>query len=356
MLQELRAFLPMAEKVKARNPTMPILNHLCVENRSMRITDLNTTVIIPVDDDRSFTLPITIMKQILKQRPAEMDIQLQERNKVQIRYDGNCVTFPAMEFVEYPSIPKGKYAKIGIWPPELFLQLFKQLDFVSRDELKPALNGIWIKQDDTLISCATDGHYMEYMENLQELDGCTIANHFEGILSAKVITIMARFFRSSITVSGSENFIRFELPNGIQVYSRLIDEHFPDIDAILKHPKSNTITLDKKELLRAIKSCLPFTNSETKLGVLSVKNGAIAIMTKDHENAIDFNTSIQTLKRKGVEVDIGFNMAFLEKVVNSISSDTINWLYENNTSACLFRSPDNDDKTHLLMPVRLEED
>ena len=40
MLHELRAFLPMAEKVKARNPTLTILNYLCIENSSIRLTDL----------------------------------------------------------------------------------------------------------------------------------------------------------------------------------------------------------------------------------------------------------------------------------------------------------------------------
>ncbi|MFH2040807.1 MAG: hypothetical protein ABIJ65_15360, partial [Chloroflexota bacterium] len=167
MLHELRAFLPMAEKVKARNPTLTILNYLCVENGSMRLTDLETTIIIPVDDERSYTLPIAIMKQIFKQRPSSLDIQPMEDNKMKVLFDGHSVTFPVMDIAEYPSVPKETFKKVAIWPKEIFLQLFKQLDFVSEDELKPALMGVWVKQDQTMTSCATDGHLMEFAENLQ---------------------------------------------------------------------------------------------------------------------------------------------------------------------------------------------
>ena len=316
---------------------------------------LETTIIIPCDDNRSYTLPIAIMKQIFKQRPGTLEIQPLEDNKMKVQFDGNAVTFPVMSVEEYPSIPKQTFKKVGVWPKEIFLQLFRQLDFVSNDELKPALNGLWIKQDDNLVSCATDGHYMEFVENLQDIENYKMTCNFEGILSAKVVGIMAKFFRSNVTVYSGENYIRFELPNKIQVYSRLIDEQYPDVAAILKQPKNNTITLDKKELLRAINSCLPFTNSETKLGVLSVKNGSIDISAKDVEKAIDFNTSVSTLKRKGSEIEIGFNMTFLEKVIKSVSGDTIIWLYEDIVSASLFRSTEPDHRTNLLMPVRLEE-
>ena len=112
MLHELRAFLPMAEKVKARNPTMPILNHLCIENGAMRITDLETTIIIPVDDDRSYTLPIPIIKQILKQRPTALEIIPLEDNKMNVQFDGSRVVFPVLDVEEYPSLPKCKFTSI----------------------------------------------------------------------------------------------------------------------------------------------------------------------------------------------------------------------------------------------------
>ena len=353
MLHELRAFLPMAEKVKARNPTMPILNHLCIENGAMRITDLETTVIIPVDDQRSYTLPINIIKQILKQRPTVLEITPLEDNKMNVQFDGSSVVFPVLDVEEYPSVPKVKFKKIGIWTKEIFMQLYKQLDFVSNDELKPALAGVWVNQNGKINSCATDGHCMEFVKNLHETEHCQMINPFTGILTARVVGIMARFFRSNITVYSSENYIRFELPNKIEVYSRLIDEQYPEVETILNQQKSNTVKIDKSQLLKAINTCLPFTNSGTRLGILKVMNGSIAITTRDAENSIEFSTNVPTLERKGNEITVGFNMAYLNKIIKSVNGDIV-WLYENQISASLFRSGQPDHNTHLLMPVRLE--
>jgi len=353
MLHELRAFLPMADKVRARNPTMSILNYLCIENGAMRITDLETTIIIPVDDDRSYTLPISIMKQILRQRPATLEITPLGNNQMKIIFDNSSVVFPVLDVEEYPSVPKQKFKKIGVWPKEIFLQLYKQLDVVSNDGLKPALAGVWVNQNGKINSCATDGHCMEFVENLHETEHCKMIRPFTGILASKVVGIMAKFFRSSITVYSSDNYIRFELPNKIQVYSRLIDEHYPEVETTLSQQKSNTVKIDKKQLLRAINTCLPFTNSGTRLGILTVKNGSIAITTRDAENSIEFSTNVPTLERKGNEITVGFNMAYLNKIIKSVNGDIV-WLYENPISASLFRSGEPNHNTHLLMPVRLE--
>ena len=358
MLNELRAFLPMAEKVKARNPTMPILNHLCIENGAMRITDIETTVIIPVDDQRSYTLPISIIKQILKQRPATLEITPLEDYQMKVLFDGNSVMFPILDVEEYPSVPKVKFKKIGIWTKEIFLQLYKQLDFVSKDELKPALTGVWINQNGSINSCATDGHILEYIENLQQdIKQCKTTGKFSGIIPANVIRLMAKYFRSNIAVYVSENHIRFELPNKIEVYSRLIDEQYPEVSAFLQQNRSNEVRIDTTSLLKAIQAARPFSNSTTKLGILTVNNGTIDVNARNIEQKIEFETHVPTVDRKGDELTVGFNMDYLERVIKDIDSAELLWYYENSISASIFRASQDDcNKTCLLMPVRLEEE
>lgn len=355
MLHELQAFLPMVEKVKARNPTIPILNYLCIQDETMRISDIETTVVIPVNDKRSYTLPVNILKQILKQKPQKILISILEDNKIEIMYDMNSVVFETKDPEDYPGIPNEKFKKVGIWTREIFLQLYKQLEFVSNDELKPALNGVWVNQNDTIKTCATDGHTLEFIENLdKENEHCKITGKFTGIIPAKVIRIMAKFFRCNVSVFRSEHFIKFELPNKINVFSRLIDEQYPDIEDILKIENSNEVSIKRENLLKAISASRPFTNSDSKLGVLSIQDGTIAVNTQDFEKKIEFETHISTIERKGKELRIGFNMDLLEKVIKDINGDEISWHYESPISASIFRSLQESNKTHVLMPIRLE--
>ena len=355
MLNELRAFLPMVEKVKARNPTMPILNHLCIQNETMRISDIETTVVIPVDDKRSYTLPVNILKQIFKQKPQKILISLLEDDRIEIMFDLNSVVFESKDPEEYPCIPNEKFKKVGIWTREIFLQLYKQLEFVSNDELKPALNGVWVNQNSNIQTCATDGHTLEFIENLEkENEHCKITAKFTGIIPAKVIRIMARFFRCNVSVYRSEHFIKFELPNKIKVFSRLIDDQYPDMEEILKFKNSNKVSIKRENLLKAISASRPFTNPDSKLGVLSIQDGTIAVNTQDFERNIEFETHISTIERKGKELRIGFNMDLLEKVIKDINGDEISWHYENPISASIFRSSQDSNKTHVLMPIRIE--
>jgi len=61
MLKELKTFLPLTDKIKTRN-SLPILNYICIKDGLMRYTDLENTVTMPVDDDRTYLLPLDVMK------------------------------------------------------------------------------------------------------------------------------------------------------------------------------------------------------------------------------------------------------------------------------------------------------
>jgi len=344
----------MVEKVKARNPTIPILNYLCIQDETMRISDIETTVVIPVDDKRSYTLPVNILKQIFKQKPQKILISLLEDDRIEIMFDLNSVVFEAQDPEEYPCIPNEKFKKVGIWTREIFLQLYKQLEFISNDELKPALNGVWVNQNSNIQTCATNGHTLEFIENLEkENEHCKITGKFTGIIPAKVIRIMARFFRCNVSVYRSEHFIKFELPNKIKVFSRLIDDQYPDMEEILKFKNSNKVSIKRENLLKAISASRPFTNPDSKLGVLSIQDGTIAVNTQDIERNIEFETHISTIERKGKELKVGFNMDLLEKVIKDIDGEEISWHYENPITASIFRSSQDSNKTHVLMPIRL---
>ncbi len=357
MLQALRVFLPMAEKIRNRNPSFDILNYLCINEGKMVCTDLETTVIVPIEDERSYTLPINIMKQIMKQKPATVEINLLNYLKVEIGFDNNKVIFPIEDIKEFPKNPDCKLTQIGIWPAEVFVKLYKQQSFVSKDESKPALKGIYIMQDKKEISsCATDSHIMQYLTNLQDIEGCKIMSEFKGIIPAHTIQLMAKFFRSKIIVYAGEDYICFELPNKIMVYSRLIDQEFPNVIPILEQENSGTIKVDRKAFLKAISTSKPFSNSSTKTGELVINNGSVSINTTDTEKRITFTTSVASKERHGKEMTIGFNMDYLEKTIKSINSEEVIWYYNNACGPSFFKSQDETDKIMLLMPVSLEEE
>jgi len=357
MLHELRAFLPMAEKVKARNPTLSILNYIAVRDRQMMITGLENWLVIPVEDDRDYTLPIDIIKQVLKSRPSELKIDIQSENHLEIHYGNNTVGCQYLDSQEYPSLPNEEFNKIGFWTGEMILQMVKQLKHASTDELKPALNGVWVKQDKgTIQSCTTDGHTLEYIPNLDPDQKGEIDSDFEGILSLKCLQILTKLRTERIHVAAGENYIQFCLPHYMVLYSRLIDENFPDFMSILKQETPHEVVVEKKTVLKAVEASIPFANKDTYLSQLMLRNGTISLSARDHERGLTFATEIKHSGHCRDEYAVGFNLKLMQKTLESIADDDIIWRYRDNHSANLFVAQNDNRKTNLLMPVRLEED
>ena len=116
MLHQLMRFVPIADKIIPRNSSLPILTNLCVDNGVMRATDLETSASMKIADDRSYLLPIGIIKTILKSKPRNIDIKLLPEHKIQINYHNRGVIFPAMEVQDYPELSNHKFKTIDSKP------------------------------------------------------------------------------------------------------------------------------------------------------------------------------------------------------------------------------------------------
>lgn len=357
MLKELKVFLPLAEKVRARNPTLTILNYIAVHDGRMIITDLNHWLSIPVEDERDYTVPYDVIKQVMKSRPSSLDIDIQSNNNLEIHYDQNTVGCQCTDIEEYPSLPKGKFKMIGTWTGAMIMQIHKQLQHASTDELKPALQGVWIKHEKgTCQSCTTDGHTLEYISDLDPDQKAVINADFEGIVSPKCLQILTKVRIDQIRVAADDNLIQFYLPHYMILTSRLIDEHYPDFKAILKQDKRCQLLVNKKAVLKAIEASIPFMNKETCLSRLVLQNGSIGLFTTDHERNLSFETSIEHNGHAKEAIEVGFNLKLLQKTLKSIPGEDIVWKYRDNHSANLFVASDDNRKINLIMPVRLEEE
>ncbi len=61
MLSALTRLLPMAEKVIDRRTSLPILKEICIQDGIARVTDLETMLVMPVPEIRSYTISVTLL-------------------------------------------------------------------------------------------------------------------------------------------------------------------------------------------------------------------------------------------------------------------------------------------------------
>jgi len=349
MLPALNTFVPMAEKIYSKKTTLDILQYICINDNKMIYTDLETFITIPVNDKRSFTLPIQIIKKIINSKPNSLQIYILDNNRISISYENKQITFNSVNLDEYPNLPCESFQEIGMWDCEIFKKLHKQIPFASIDNLRPALCGIYVKQEKSkLASVATDGHVLQYNTAMKVKGN----KKREVVLPVLPVKIVSQFNRGEVEVSLSENFIRFTFNNGVEVTSRLMRYSYPDFKQVIPKLNGNEIILEKKEILKCIKSALPFSNTNNHQGTFQSNNGHIRIKVDDTEEKTSFESSFQVLNKKGHELQQALNLQLLEKTVRGLEEEQLHWHYSDPDGASVFTN--GNGVQNLIMPVRLK--
>ena len=355
MLQNLTKFIQLAQKIVPKRSTLPILSSVCVEDGFIRATDLETTIRMPIDDKRKYTLPFAVLKSIMKSNPKELDIELLKDRLIKLSYDGKHVVVKTLDPDDFPLIPDESFKKLNTWDRATIKALGCMTAFTSKEELKQALRGININLGADLTFASTDGHLLrETRINIEKVDQ---KDQFKGIIPALPIELISRYAGSSTEVSYSKNHIKFKLPSDIEIFIRLIDEKYPPYEEFVDGKKDNSVEFSKEEMTALIRDAKEFCDKTTQRAELITTNGSIGLSTKDHERELSFESSLPGENRKGEGEKTGFNLKYLEKVIKSINSETIRWEYGKPIEASYFRGMSEEDEgiTNLLMPIRLED-
>ena len=354
MIKNLMKFIQLAHKVVPKKSTLPLLSCVCVEDGYIRATNLETTIRMPVDDKRKYTLPFGVLKSIMKSKPKKLDIELLKDQKIKLSYDGKHVVVKTLDTDDYPLMPEESFKKLNSWNKPTIKALGCMIAFTSKEELKQALRGININLGDDLTFAATDGHLLR--ETKINIENGDKKHQFKGIIPALPIELIARYAGSLTEVAYSKSHIKFTLPSEIEIFIRLIDEKYPPYEEFVDGKKENSVEFSRSEMLSVIKNAKEFCDKTTYRAELVASNGSIELNTKDHERELSFESSLPGENRKGENERTGFNLKYLEKVVKSIGSERIRWEYDKPIEASYFRGLSDEDEgiTNLLMPVRLE--
>src|SRR3546814_19290044 len=175
---------------------------------------------------------------------------------------------------DYPSLPDMPSAT-GTVPSTAFAHAVSQAVTASvRDDMLPVLTGVRIEIDGSVISLlATD----RFRLSLRELEWSprTPDESVAALVPAKVLADTAKSLTSggevtiALSASGSvDGIIGFEGvgEGGVRrTTPRLLDGEFPTVRSLFPSEHLNTATVDREELVEAVKS-VPLVDERNKIG------------------------------------------------------------------------------------------
>jgi DNA polymerase-3 subunit beta len=353
------------KRVLPSNATMPMLENVLIrkeENEGllvMRATDLEAHVVSTVsvqfdsglglDDSVSevetAAIPAGRILSTLKAMPGlPVEIIIDDDYKVRLETDQGEYEMMGMDGQDFPDLPSvDPDQKIDAAPIQ---EELPKVDFcVSTDALRPAMMGAYLdSQEEVLV--ATDGHRLSKVP-------CPELGQLEEpvIISGDGIDLMQRVVDGEATLSIGEDGA-WAIVEGEQsaVYTRLIDETFPNYDSVIPSDNEKELVVDREELKAVTKRTGIYASSQSHSVRFLIEKDQLTVDAKDVERSSEAEESIACDFDGEEAMEIGFNSNYLEEMLGNTNSDEVVFELGGSNTAGIINPPDEDLKM-LLMPV-----
>ena len=267
------------------------------------------------------------------------------------RVDIDISTIP---FQDYPNIPENKHELIFSIKSNILNEIIDQVIYIIKvDPSKPALSGTCFSFKENQIDfVSTDGHRLIKVstQNKTNINGSFI-------IPRKFLNILNNFLQDTeevnIIFSGDYVFCN----NSKDVfYSKIIDEKFPNYEAVIPSENPNKLILDKTDMSSALKAASIAVNKNTNQISLNFDEGKVFIKSINQSDNKTVYAPLKSAKYNGDKCIIGFNLQYLKDAVSKYPDQELVINFKNESSAVLIQPKSkNINLTSLIMPVRINE-
>lgn len=344
---------------------LPILENFLFEikdgNLVISATDLQTsmTTSLPVEskEEGKVAVPSKILLETLKTLPDQpIAFNIDDSTfAIEISAGDGKYKLSGENGEDFPKIPTVENGSaVTLSAAVLSEAINKTLFAVSSDELRPNMTGVYCQlNSDNITFVATDGHKLvRYRRKDAKSESSS-----SFILPKKALGLLKSSLPSddvdvSVEYNNTSAFFKF---GNINLICRLIDERFPDYEAVIPLNNPNKLVIDRGLFLNCLRRVVIFANKTTHQVRLKITGSELNISSED----IDFaNEAHERLgcQYEGEDMEIGFNAKFLIEMLNNLDGEEVLLEMSTPNRAGLLmpqNGDENEDVLMLVMPVML---
>ena len=349
------------------NPMLPILENFLFEIKDKRLqitaSDLHITCITSIDvvteEDVRLVMPAKIFMETLRSLPDQALTITFDPNSYNIEVSANKGRYkissenPA-DFPESPKIESSTKIELNT---KILNQAIVQTQYtISKDDLRPALNGVFIKiQPDNIIFVATDGYRLskfEYSDVKYEIAAQEVIIPKKAIFMIKALLNEKK---ETIEMNFNPAIASFDMGE-VQIISRLIDEQFPEYKNVIPESNNNHIRVNREEVRQILERMNIYANKHTSQMKLQVKGEEVTISAEDLDFSNEAKEVLNSVSHNGEDVEMGLNVTFLLDVFKILPNDDVLIQIGGKTQAVLFSPAEEENHTRILslvMPIMI---
>ncbi|MEO5978062.1 MAG: DNA polymerase III subunit beta [Chryseolinea sp.] len=349
------------------NPVVPILENFLFELEKGGLTvtasDLQTSMITELQveskEKGSIAVPARILLDTLKNLPEQpVTFSIDESTySIEIISDNGRYKLSGENATDFPKVPSVSNDFTADISTEVLSRAINNTIFAtSNDELRPAMTGVYVSLGDKNTTfVATDGHRLvRYRRNDVKSD-----NGNSIIIPRKALNLL----KATLPTENTEVSVSFNMSNAyfkfghIRMICRLIDERFPDYDNVIPTVNNIKMSIERSDLLGALKRISIYANKTTHQVRLKITGSELQISAEDLDFSNEANERL-SCEHEGEDIEIGFNAKFLIEMLANMDSDKIKLTMSAPNKAGVILPAEKDpaeDILMLVMPVMLNQ-
>ena len=373
-LQEnLKQGLFIVSHVAGKNVNLPILNNVLIkiENKNIQLitTDLEIGVVHTirgkVEEEGSFTVNSRMISDYINLLPnKKVELEKQEEN-LKITCENYHTKIKGQPADDYPLIPQvEKQNKISVKINDLKKALNQVSFAVAGSDSRVELSGVLFSfSGDKMTLAATDSYRLTEKEisvtpeSQEELEDKKI------IVPSKTIQELLRILsglkengelehdKQEIDFYLSDNQILFTTQS-TELVSRLIEGQYPDYKQIIPESSNTSITVNKSELVRAVKTSSLFSKSGVNDVNLDFPEGKDQVVVSSTSGQTGENVAEIEAKTSGKDNSIIVNYQYLLDGLKAIEDEEVKIEVVDNNTPCAVKPVNNDNYIYIIMPIK----
>lgn len=359
LLEKIKNIAPTAEAKQTLailgNVKITIKNNMAEFVASDLEIQVSTTVPCEADTNGSFTVPAKKLLEICNALSAYDEVSLHyDGKKVDITAGKSKVSLQTLESSDYPDMTIGEeVSSISISQAELSKIILKTSFAMAYQDARHFLNGLHIcSQDTTLVSVCTDGHRLaKYTSSIKSDSEISI------IIPRKAITelnrVLSAFNDKSdqlVDITVTNNMVMFTMNNFILI-SKLIEGTYPNFNKVIPEKTKSKISVNKQILKNSLNIISKVVNQQYKGVKLTPSSESLHLISSNTESEI--GEDVIDASYDGDEMSIGFNISYLQDVLDVVEGDSIDIHINDQNSGCILTDDNTDESIFVIMPMRV---